>query len=82
MNQDQLQGIWKQLTGRLKESWGQCTSDKTLTIEGRRDQLIGKLQERHGYTEANDLRSANPGRVRKLDESINNAFDSLKRDFE
>lgn len=34
----------------MKERWGKLTEDDLLEIEGRRDQLIGKLQVRYGYT--------------------------------
>jgi uncharacterized protein YjbJ (UPF0337 family) len=33
----------------VKEKWGQLTDDDLTAIEGRRDQLAGKLQERYGY---------------------------------
>jgi uncharacterized protein YjbJ (UPF0337 family) len=50
MNKDILEGNWKQLRGQLKEWWGQLTDDELDQIEGRRDILAGKLQERYGYT--------------------------------
>jgi uncharacterized protein YjbJ (UPF0337 family) len=50
MNTDQIQGNWKQLRGRIKEQWGKLTDDDLSVINGRKDQLIGKLQERYGYT--------------------------------
>jgi uncharacterized protein YjbJ (UPF0337 family) len=34
--------------GKIKEKWGQLTDDDLTKIDGRRDQLEGKLQERHG----------------------------------
>ena len=40
---------WKQFTGKVKEQWGQLTDDDLKVINGRRDQLEGKLQERYGY---------------------------------
>lgn len=50
MNKDILEGNWKQLKGHAKQWWGQLTDDEWDQIEGRRDELIGKLQERYGYT--------------------------------
>jgi len=50
MNKDILEGNWKQLRGQIKEWWGQLTDDELDQIEGRRDILAGKLQERYGYT--------------------------------
>lgn len=49
MNWDQVTGNWKQFKGKIKEKWGQLTDDDLTAIEGKRDQLAGKLQERYGY---------------------------------
>jgi uncharacterized protein YjbJ (UPF0337 family) len=49
MNRDQLQGQWKQWTGKIKEKWGKLTDDDMTMIGGRWDQLVGKVQERYGY---------------------------------
>lgn len=48
MNWDQVEGNWKQFTGTVKEKWGKLTDDDLTVINGRRDQLVGKLQERYG----------------------------------
>jgi uncharacterized protein YjbJ (UPF0337 family) len=50
MNEDVLQGQWKQLRGKAKEWWGKLTDDDLDQVNGKRDQLIGKLQEKYGYT--------------------------------
>jgi uncharacterized protein YjbJ (UPF0337 family) len=48
MNQDRLEGRWKQLKGKVKEQWGKLTDDDLDVIAGRRDQLLGRIQQRHG----------------------------------
>ena len=48
MNWDQAEGKWKQATGKVKEKWGRLTDSDIEAIRGRRDQLIGKIQERYG----------------------------------
>jgi uncharacterized protein YjbJ (UPF0337 family) len=48
MNWDQIEGKWKQTKGAVKEKWGKLTDDDLETINGRQDQLIGKVQERYG----------------------------------
>jgi len=53
MNADTLKGQWKQLRGQLKIWWGDLTDDDLDRIEGERDKLIGRLQERYGYTREN-----------------------------
>jgi uncharacterized protein YjbJ (UPF0337 family) len=50
MNWDQIAGNWKQFKGTVKEKWGNLTDDDLEVIEGKKDQLVGRLQERYGYT--------------------------------
>jgi uncharacterized protein YjbJ (UPF0337 family) len=49
MNSDQFEGKWKQLKGSVKQQWGKLTDDDLASINGKKDVLIGKLQERYGY---------------------------------
>lgn len=44
MNKDEVGGNWKQLKGKVKEQWGKLTDDDMTVIEGKRDQLVGKVQ--------------------------------------
>jgi uncharacterized protein YjbJ (UPF0337 family) len=48
MNWDQVGGKWKQLSGKAKEKWGKLTDDDLTVAAGRKDQLVGKIQERYG----------------------------------
>jgi uncharacterized protein YjbJ (UPF0337 family) len=48
VNSDQWQGKWKQFKGSIKERWGKLTDDDLNVIEGNRDQLAGRIQERYG----------------------------------
>jgi len=48
MNQDRIEGNWKQVKGKVKEQWGKLTDDDIDVIAGKRDQLLGRIQERHG----------------------------------
>jgi len=50
MNEDILAGKWKQIRGKAKQWWGDLTDDEMDQIAGKRDILVGKLQERYGYT--------------------------------
>ena len=50
MNKDQMEGNWLQFKGKVKEQWGKLTDDDLDVIAGKRDQLVGKIQERHGLT--------------------------------
>ncbi len=51
MNRNEIEGNWKQLKGRAKEKWGELTDDELDRIDGRRERLVGVLQERYGKTE-------------------------------
>jgi uncharacterized protein YjbJ (UPF0337 family) len=48
MNWDQVEGKWKQYKGQIKQKWGKLTDDDLDVIEGRRDILVGKIQEYYG----------------------------------
>ena len=50
MNQDRIEGNWKQFKGKIKEQWGKLTDDDLTVIEGKRDVLAGRIQERYGIT--------------------------------
>lgn len=48
MNWDQVKGNWKQFKGNVKEQWGKLTDDQINVIDGKREQLAGKIQEAYG----------------------------------
>lgn len=48
MNWDTVKGNWKQMTGKVKEEWGDLTDDDIKEAEGDRDQLVGKIQAKYG----------------------------------
>lgn len=48
MNQDQMEGRLRQAAGKAKEHWGVLTGAPLVAASGRRDQLIGRIQERRG----------------------------------
>jgi uncharacterized protein YjbJ (UPF0337 family) len=50
MNQDIAKGDWKQLSGKLKHSWGKLTDDDLLRARGDGEYLLGRLQEYYGLS--------------------------------
>ena len=46
MNWDTIKGNWSQMTGKVKEEWGDLTDDDLTEAAGERDQLVGKIQAR------------------------------------
>jgi uncharacterized protein YjbJ (UPF0337 family) len=51
MNKNIIEGNWKQLKGKAKLQWGKLTDDHLDVIAGKRDQLVGKIQEAYGVSQ-------------------------------
>ncbi len=47
-NWEQIAGKWKQVRGEAKKKWGKLTDDELMQIDGNRDILAGKIQEKYG----------------------------------
>ncbi|MGM8885057.1 CsbD family protein [Psychrobacter sp. 1U2] len=50
MNEHTLKGEWNQMKGSVKQKWGDLTNDDLDQIEGSRDKLVGRVQERYGHS--------------------------------
>jgi uncharacterized protein YjbJ (UPF0337 family) len=48
MNWNIIEGNWQQAKGRIKEQWGKLTDDDLDVIAGKRDRLLGRIQETYG----------------------------------
>lgn len=70
---DYIQGRWKEMRGKVRERWGKLTDDDLDVVAGKRDQLIGIIQQRYGLAkdeierqvsdfEQSDLVTGRPGR--------------------
>ena len=59
MNWDRIEGNWKQFKGHAKAQWGKLTDDDFDVVEGRRDQLVGRIQERYGIAKDEADRQVN-----------------------
>jgi uncharacterized protein YjbJ (UPF0337 family) len=49
MNWDQVKGNWKQFKGQVQQKWGKLTNDDMDLIDGKREELSGKIQAKYGY---------------------------------
>jgi uncharacterized protein YjbJ (UPF0337 family) len=58
MNTDQMSGKWKQMKGAAKQQWGKLTEDDLQVIDGKREALAGKLQERYGMAKEDAQKKA------------------------
>lgn len=49
INQDVIQGHWKEIKGKIKQKWGKLTDDEISIMRGSCEELAGALQKRYGY---------------------------------
>ena len=49
MNWDRIEGNWKEFKGKIQTKWGKITEDDLAVVQGKRDELAGRLQQRYGY---------------------------------
>jgi len=56
MNTQFLKGNWNKLKGTLKQKYAQLTDDDLKYVEGKEEELMGRIQKKLGLTkEALDL---------------------------
>ncbi len=67
MNRDRIEGNWKQFSGKLKEQWGKLTRDDLGVSAGKREQLAGIIQVRHGTSKEETERQVRDFRYRNRD---------------
>jgi uncharacterized protein YjbJ (UPF0337 family) len=48
MNWDSVEGKWKEMTGKVRSKWAKLTDDDVENIAGKKDVMIGRLQQRYG----------------------------------
>jgi uncharacterized protein YjbJ (UPF0337 family) len=68
MNWNQIEGRWDQLAGQVKSQWGKLTDDDLKNIAGKRQELVGKLQERYGVLKGDIEKQVNEwiGKIGKV----------------
>ena len=59
MNWDQIEGKWKELKGRARSSWGELTDVELDQVGGRKDELVGRIQQRYGVEREEAERQVN-----------------------
>ncbi len=47
---DKIKGNWNELKGKLKQQYADLTDDDLLYVEGKEEELLGKLQQKLGKT--------------------------------
>jgi len=46
----ELKGNWNEIKGKLKQKYAILTDDDLLLVEGKKDELLGRLQVKLGKT--------------------------------
>lgn len=52
MNKLETKGNWNIAKGKLKQKWAKLTDDDLQFVEGKQDELIGRIQKRTGEERA------------------------------
>jgi len=50
MNAQSIKGNWIEVAGKLKQKYANLTNDDLLFIEGKEEELFGRLQKKLGKT--------------------------------
>jgi uncharacterized protein YjbJ (UPF0337 family) len=50
MDTNRIEGSWSELKGKAKQQWGNLTDNELTQIGGKKDELIGRIQARYGYS--------------------------------
>lgn len=58
MNWDRVEGNWKQFSGQARQKWGKLTDSDWQVVKGRKDELVGRIQERYGIARDEAQREA------------------------
>ncbi|MCG6898223.1 MAG: CsbD family protein [Thiocapsa sp.] len=48
MNWDEIKGQWHQIKGAIRAKWGELTDDEIEELDGNREKMVGKIQEKYG----------------------------------
>lgn len=51
-NLTELQGNWNETKGKLKQKFAMLTDSDVLLVEGKKDEMLGRLQAKLGKTKA------------------------------
>jgi len=46
----EIKGDWNIIKGKLKQKWAALTDDDLRYVEGKQDELLGRIQKRTGET--------------------------------
>lgn len=73
MDKLQIKGNWNIIKGKLKQQYAELTDDDLKYVEGKEDELLGRLQKKTGESREEILESIN--------RYSRNDMDNLERSF-
>lgn len=79
MNWEQVKGHWNQTKGAVKKQWGKLTDDDLAVIDGQRERLVGKVQERYGIAKEEADKQVKTWESMKVNESAEGIPSEEKR---
>lgn len=50
MNKLEIKGDWNIIKGKLKQKWAKLTDDDLQFVDGKHDEMVGRIQKRTGAT--------------------------------
>ncbi len=53
MNTLEMKGSWNIAKGKLKQKWAKLTDNDLEFVEGKEDELVGRIQKRTGESREN-----------------------------
>jgi uncharacterized protein YjbJ (UPF0337 family) len=51
MNRNEITGTWRQIKGKVKETWGKLSANDLMVIAGQRDQRAGAREREYGRSQ-------------------------------
>lgn len=77
MNQDVMQGKWKEIKGEIRKMWGNITGDELEQTKGDMTSISGLIQQRYGHKKDEVSEKLN-GIVARYQDKFENAKEGLK----
>ena len=77
---DKIRGNWNQIKGNIKQKYADLTDDDLLYVEGKEDELVGRLQKKTGETKETVQSWFNSDRDSDTDYDNNNWNKTTGRD--
>jgi len=88
MNWSQFEGRWNDVKGQVKERWGRLSDDDLTRVEGKRDRLVGLIQQKYGIArekaedEINDWATAAQGIFERAKDTMQQGYQSIREGYE